>query len=129
MKKLTLVLGVLALVALTGAMCETPAANTNAANANVPPANLNEAIAEEECTDSETGNSLNYEEAVKIAENSECAQEGGLTDTYMCNENTGTWWIDLDIEKEGCSPACVVDVNDKTAEINWRCTGLLPEEE
>lgn len=42
------------------------------------------------------------------------------------NENTKTWWFDLEFKKEGCSPACVVYEN-KTAEINWRCTGLLPE--
>lgn len=127
MKKLTLVLGVIALVVFMGAMCESTSTNTNAADTNTAPANLNEAIGAEECTDSETGNSMTYQEAVQIAENSECGDEGGLKGTYMCNDVTGTWWIDLDIEKEGCSPACVVNVNDKTAEINWRCTGLLEE--
>ena len=33
---------------------------------------------------------------------------------------------DLDIEKAGCNPACVINVETRTAEINWRCTGLLP---
>lgn len=45
--------------------------------------------------------------------------------TYMCNEYTGTWWIDLDIEREGCNPACVINVETRQAEINWRCTGLI----
>jgi len=43
----------------------------------------------------------------------------------MCNNYTGTYWIDLDIDKPGCNPACVVDTVTKTAEINWRCTGLI----
>jgi hypothetical protein len=45
--------------------------------------------------------------------------------TYFCNEGTGTYWINLNITKEGCNPACVVNIADKTAEINWRCTGLI----
>jgi hypothetical protein len=45
--------------------------------------------------------------------------------TTVCNEGTGTYWIDLSTKKEGCSPACVVDVKARTAEINWRCTGLV----
>ncbi len=41
-----------------------------------------------------------------------------------CNEGTKTYWVDLDMERPGCAPACVIDVVDKSAEINWRCTGL-----
>ena len=70
---------------------------------------------------------LTIDDALKIARNSECTEEGDLTDTYFYNENTKTWWIDLDLEKEGCNPACVVSEKTKTAEINWRCTGLIPE--
>jgi hypothetical protein len=66
---------------------------------------------------------LTISDAKKIAKESECGDR--FKETYMCNENTGTYWIDLDIEKEGCSPACVVDVETREAEINWRCTGLL----
>ncbi|NOZ81145.1 MAG: hypothetical protein GXP63_05730 [DPANN group archaeon] len=44
----------------------------------------------------------------------------------VCNENTRTIWIDLDLQKEGCSPACVINADNKSAEINWRCTGLVP---
>jgi hypothetical protein len=71
---------------------------------------------------------LTYEEARAIAENSTCVQEGTLTDTYVYNEYTRTWWIDLEpfSEKEGCNPACVISEDTHTAEINWRCTGLLP---
>ena len=73
---------------------------------------------------------LTIEEAEEIAQDSECTEKGYLTDSYFYNENTLTWWIDLDMkeefEKEYCSPACVVDEKSKTAEINWRCTGALP---
>ena len=80
------------------------------------------------CIDTENGAQMTIDEALQIAEDSECGQEGSIKGTfYMCNPDTGTWWVDLDLEKEGCNPACVVDINDKTAEINWRCTGVLPE--
>ena len=66
---------------------------------------------------------MNLEEAKQIAV-TEC---GELKDNAFCNEGTNTWWIDLNVEKEGCAPACVVNVLDKSAEINWRCTGLIPQ--
>jgi len=70
---------------------------------------------------------MSLEEAITIAEESQCIVEGSLLDESMCNENTATWWIELDTEKEGCNPACVVNVLEGTAEINWRCTGLILE--
>jgi len=73
----------------------------------------------------ETSSLISREEAVQIAQNSDCTKEGSLTDDIMYNNYTRTWWINLDLEKEGCAPACVVDENTKTAEINWRCTGLI----
>jgi hypothetical protein len=73
--------------------------------------------------------SLTYEEAEKIALESSCMEEGNLKETYVHNINTNTWWFDIDSEKEGCNPACVVNEITKTAEINWRCTGALPPEE
>jgi hypothetical protein len=79
------------------------------------------------CRDEETGSFLSYDEAVEIARDSTCAAEGQLTEIAYCNGVTGTWWIDMEVEKPGCAPACVVDVNNGTAEINWRCTGLVPE--
>jgi hypothetical protein len=71
-------------------------------------------------------NGMPFDEAKQIALSSECSQ-GALKETHFCNEGTNTWWIDLDIVQQGCSPACVVNVIDKTAEINWRCTGLIQE--
>jgi len=78
---------------------------------------------EENCVDQETKNILTLADAKQIAIESECGDT--LKDTYVCNENTGTYWIDLDIEKQGCSPACVVDIVTREAVINWRCTGLI----
>ena len=70
---------------------------------------------------------LSMEQAKKIAEESECMDEGMLTGDYLYNESTKTWWFETDIIKEGCAPACVVDETTGTAEINWRCTGAMPQ--
>jgi hypothetical protein len=67
---------------------------------------------------------MDLDEAVLIAMDSECTEEGILGADAFYNSNSDTWWIDLELEKEGCSPACVVDANTEEAEINWRCTGL-----
>ncbi|MFH1432611.1 MAG: hypothetical protein ABIG84_05320 [archaeon] len=80
---------------------------------------------DELCTKKDTDISMTLDEAKEIAQSGECTKEGSLKGTYVCNEYTGTWWMDLDLEKEGCSPACVVNVETKESEINWRCTGLL----
>ncbi|MFH1134331.1 MAG: hypothetical protein V1735_07645 [Nanoarchaeota archaeon] len=44
--------------------------------------------------------------------------------TFVCNEGTGTYWINLNLTMQGCSPACVINLASNAAEINWRCTGL-----
>jgi hypothetical protein len=54
---------------------------------------------------------------------------GALTGDAFYNDSTGTWWLNLDAVKEGCSPACVIHVADQSAEVNWRCTGALPPKE
>lgn len=69
------------------------------------------------------GHALTLADAKDIAVNSECGDR--LKENYFCNEDTGTYWIDLYIEKEGCDPACVVYLVDKRAEINWRCMGVI----
>jgi hypothetical protein len=75
------------------------------------------------CTKTGTDSSLDINEALIIAAQSDCGNR--MKGTRICNEGTGTWWIDLDVIAKGCSPACVVDVVAKKAEINWRCTGLI----
>ncbi len=66
-------------------------------------------------------NGMDLSEAKQIA--SQC--NATLKEPYVCNEITKTWWLDLNLEKSGCSPACVVNTETRTAEINWRCTGLV----
>jgi len=85
-------------------------------------------LGEENCVKTDTGESMTLTEAKEIALASKCVEEGGLKETYSCNNFTGTWWLDLEIDKPGCAPACVVNVVTKEAEINWRCTGLIPSE-
>ncbi len=74
---------------------------------------------------------LDYEGAAAIAAESECTEKGSLTESYNYNNNSRTWWIDLDMKeefaKEGCNPACVVHEETRNATINWRCTGLVSE--
>jgi len=66
-------------------------------------------------------------EAMAIASESECVDAGPLTENANYNKFTGTWWIDVDASEPFCpSPACVVDVATKEAEVNWRCMGVLP---
>ena len=72
------------------------------------------------------GQTMTLDEAIRIDEASQCGKEGSMKNNHFCNEGTGTWWIDLQAAKPGCNPACVIDVAKKTAEINWRCTGLKP---
>lgn len=84
------------------------------------------------CKDKKTGVEISYQEVSEIAQKNKCGlQEETLvafSTNYLCNENTGTWWVDLMLtpEKTGCNPACVVDIVNKTAEVNWRCTGAVP---
>ncbi|MFH1450828.1 MAG: hypothetical protein ABIF92_02505 [archaeon] len=76
---------------------------------------------------SEFDTSLTIHTARDMARKSACADEGAFKETYVYNENSNTWWIDMDVEKEGCAPACVVNDETGEAEINWRCTGLIEE--
>lgn len=73
------------------------------------------------------GKAMNYLQAKELAQ--KFCKQGSLKDEHMCNSNSGTWWIDFtpDNPKGGCNPACVVDVEKSTADINWRCTGLNPK--
>jgi hypothetical protein len=71
------------------------------------------------------GTILSEAEARVIAEKS-CVKGGEVLGRGVYNENSKTWWYDanLNATHEGCNPACVVNEETKTAEINWRCTGL-----
>jgi len=69
---------------------------------------------------------MGYDKAFELAK-TVCSTKWSFKSTYMCNDYTKTWWFDMDIEKDGCNPACVVDTEKWTAEINWRCTGLVDD--
>lgn len=69
-------------------------------------------------------NGMKIDDAYMIARNGDCGVS--LGSEFFCNEGTETWWIDLDMEKNGCNPACVVDTVTELTDINWRCTGLTP---
>jgi len=87
---------------------------------------------ERPCVSETTGASMTLEEAMEVAQASMmCTNEGTLKQDAVCNAETGTWWIDIEpkIPRQGCSPACVVNVNSRTAEINYRCTGLMQGQE
>ncbi|HCC22135.1 hypothetical protein A2480_00820 [Candidatus Uhrbacteria bacterium RIFOXYC2_FULL_47_19] len=82
---------------------------------------------EEKCetADAPSGNVFTEAEAKTIAEKS-CIKGGEALGPGTYNENFKTWWFDanLNATRPGCNPACVVSEETKTAEINWRCTGL-----
>jgi len=87
-----------------------------------PTAGTEDVNKEQSCTKTGTDYKLSLSRAKEIGTGAECG--GDYAENYFCNEMTGTWWIDLNINKPGCSPACVIDVVNEKAEINWRCTGL-----
>lgn len=116
-------LSILGLVLLMSVLIVSGCSTSEAQSSELPPSN--EA---EHCTDRNTGAKMSYQQAVDAALKSGLVEQGQLKETHFCNEDTGTWWIDLDIEQPGCSPACVIKLSDGTAEINWRCTGALPPE-
>ena len=72
---------------------------------------------------------MSLEEALEIADGSECTEQGTVGTDGFYNTNSKTWWLDFEPfeEKQGCNPACIVWEQTKEVEINWRCTGLLPE--
>ncbi|MBD3259126.1 hypothetical protein GF371_00685 [Candidatus Woesearchaeota archaeon] len=77
---------------------------------------------EEQCP----GSVYTYEQARTIALTGDVTEEQ-LTGDFVYNENTQTWWFDVDIPKEGCNPAMVIYEKTGSAELNWRCAGLIPE--
>ncbi len=66
---------------------------------------------------------MSFSEARQIAEQSECMEEGNLTEGGYWVGNR--WWVKMDIFKEGCDMVCAVDTITKEAHIDWRCPGVL----
>lgn len=81
------------------------------------------------CHEKENVSAVMTEDEARAVAQSTCVKEGEMLGQGMYNENTGTWWFDATLTdtKPGCNPACVVSEDSKTAEINWRCTGLLSQ--
>lgn len=69
-------------------------------------------------------------QARQIAE-ATCIKGGEALGEGYYNDVTKTWWFDanLNATQPGCNPACVVSENTQTAEINWRCTGAITDED
>ncbi len=68
---------------------------------------------------------MNQSEALAIAQaTSACTAAGDISVIGTYNNNSATWWFDITENKSGCNPACVVSAN-RSAEVNWRCTGLI----
>jgi hypothetical protein len=65
-------------------------------------------------------------EARAIAERT-CIKGGESLAVGTFNPNSRTWWFDanLNATRSGCNPSCVVYEATGSAEINWRCTGLI----
>lgn len=74
----------------------------------------------------ESAAALTEGQARAIAEKS-CIKGGEALAAGTHHRNTQTWWFDanLNATQPGCNPACVVSEVTETAEINWRCTGLV----
>ncbi|MEI7498595.1 MAG: hypothetical protein WCK11_04945 [Candidatus Falkowbacteria bacterium] len=71
-------------------------------------------------------NSILLEAEARLIAEKSCIKGGGALSAGTYNSITKTWWYDanLNATREGCNPACVVDEEKRTAEVNWRCTGL-----
>jgi hypothetical protein len=86
-----------------------------------------------EVCSTDTGDKLDVQSAIESANKSECVKHGAIKEDCTCNEHSGTCWLEMELKEEtkedypGCNPACVVNVETKEAEINWRCTGLITE--
>jgi hypothetical protein len=101
--------------------------DNNALNSHDKMPAINYSLVDNQTCTAETGEAMNLTEALHIASEGICTQNASLTDRHFCNENSGTWWIDLELNEpeQGCNPACVVFVQSRSSEINWRCTGLV----
>lgn len=71
-------------------------------------------------------NSLLSEAEARVIAEKSCIKGGETLAAGTYNKNSKTWWYDANLNstREGCSPACVVSEETRTAEVNWRCTGL-----
>lgn len=74
-----------------------------------------------ECLDNECS-FINEERAIEIVKESSCGSYGEPVLLEAYNVNTDTIWVEMDIDKPGCKPACVI--SKESVDINWRCSWL-----
>jgi len=70
---------------------------------------------------------MTEQEALEIANSTKICRMCGFDGVNFCNNNTGTWWLELNYSSDNssCDPVCVVDITNRSLlEINYRCTGL-----
>jgi hypothetical protein len=125
-KKVLLLVSILFLIIIISG-CVTQLTEEQSDNSNI-------VIEDGEICQANSGVSIALGEAMIIAGDSECVKIGAVKEDCNCNEHTATCWLDIDLtnemkeEKSGCSPACVVSLETREAEINWRCTGAVEPE-
>lgn len=127
MKKLIIIIFVILLVGVLAFVVYK-----NKAIAPTSPANNeNTAPVSDESNEKDPVASILKEAEAKIIAEQTCIKGGESLESGYYNQNSKTWWFDANLNsvKEGCSPACVVSEETKTAEINWRCTGLITPSE
>jgi hypothetical protein len=80
-------------------------------------------------TDAPVSLDMSGEEARSIAQASQCAQKGAVDSFGTFSSSLNTWSFNLTVNPEfvrtECNPACIVSAATRTADIDWRCTGLV----
>lgn len=78
-------------------------------------------------TDETSVSSTITEAEARIIAEKACIKGGEAVGKGSYNPHSSTWWFDanLNARQAGCFPACVVDEKTRTAQINWRCTGVV----
>lgn len=68
--------------------------------------------------------SMSLEDAVNIAQKSNCATQGKILESGVCNGNTSSWWVDIEnpILDNKCLPACVINIKTGTTRYDARCS-------
>ena len=62
---------------------------------------------------------MSFEEARQIAEQSECIEEGNLTEGgYGAVDG---WWVKMDVTERSCIMVCAVSTITEETHIDWRC--------
>lgn len=84
-----------------------------------------QSVAEVTCT-AVSGGSMTLTEAKNLAKNSDCGED--FAKNHICNSQTGTWWLGMNIERENCNPSCEINIKTKKAALNMRCVNTGTEE-